>query len=286
MQLDDQGKPIEAAADHTLDKLAALGTTFNTNPGFGLMGMLEGQEQRAQQAAQAPATQDPAQAAPGTGEDDKAPEWFGPLNSSLQVFRNDVSEQIGTLRNEIQRVAQPSQPAMSQADYDALDPTIKNQMALDHRLAQVELNTHFERARNDLNRIKQEHPDFEYGEKELNDLFKNRIAGNLDAARASDFHAHYKQLYNEQLVPKVNARLKALEAENNQLKSGRSNVTEMSSVPRGNRQSVQPPAQQSGDAIDEDLYRRASARMSKGRFGGFNRALVEEQQRKSLSRAY
>ncbi len=275
------GKPVlETEGGDFRDKLAALGSTFNTNPGFGLMGMLEGQAQRDNQAQvnDAPAA---AQAAPG---DDAPPEWFGLVNSAVQGLKQDVSQQVAGLRNEIQRVAQPA-PGMSQADFDALDPQTRQQLAVDQRLAQIELNTHYERARNSLNRTKQDHPDFEYTEKDLQDLWQNRIAGNVDAARQSDFDGYFESTRREQMEPKIQARLKALEAENSQLKSGRSNVLEMSSVPRGNRQSVTPPAQSGGGDFDEDVYRDASKNMGKGRFSGFGRALYEAQQRRSLASA-
>lgn len=258
------------------DRLADLGNSFNTNPSFGLMGMIEAQETG--QGTPAPAS---APAAPAA--DDKPPEWFALINDSLQSVKDSTQQGINQLTREVSSLKQAvpaGQPAPSYDD--GLDPDLRQVRS---EVAQVRLNAAYDRARNALAVAKAKHPDFDYTEDELQRTWQEHIGTNVGAAEATNFDMYFQQQYDSRQRPKIeqeNARLKAeLEA----LK-GSGNMSAMSSVPRPGRQtSASSPSASSGSDFDEDIYRRASAKMSKGKFMGFNRALIEEQNRKLLTRA-
>lgn len=269
---------IHKSSDSIQDRLADLGEQFNTNKSFGLMGMLESQQE--QQQAQATVTA----ADPGDDDDkDKTPpEWLEPIHSSVRSIAETTSREIGAIRSEL---ASFRQPQVQQAqDMGSQDPYEQKINALGQQLEQTKLNTAWERAKNALNAARSKYgADFDYKEDELVNTWKQHIGTNVRAAEATDWDVYFKQQHDSRRVPKLEQRLKEMEAESR--KTGRDVMSGLGALPRGNRNGAPQAAPGAGSDFDEDIYRKASARMGKGQFKGFNRLLVEEQNKKLLRTA-
>lgn len=269
MNIDDQKQSMA-------DKLADLGSTFNTNKNFGLMGMLENQQ--APDSGSAP----PAPTTPAAGNEEHAPEWFGLLNTTVQGIKQDLNQNIGQLRQEIASVR--TAPAQEHQQAEHLDPASAEVNSVRQDLVKVRLNAAWDRAKSALSVAKAKDKDFDYTEKELQDVWVNRIGNNVAAAESTNWDIYFDQQIASRKAPRLeqeNSRLKQeLDALKNAGITGAQRMNDMSASPRTGRTSAPPP---NGSDFDEEVYRRASARMGKGKFKGFNRALVEEQNRRLLT---
>lgn len=264
--------------DATAQKLADLDSTFNTNPGFGLMGMLGQQEQQHQQPQQVQTQADPE-------PDSKPPEWFDLLNQTIQTKSKRDEELLSTLTNKIgtieSRIQQPSaQPQQFQQEPgEELDSAALERRQLFANQAALVIDNSYERGRNAIARLRSQNPNTDISEADLKAAFElNGLQQNPDLARRMDWEAYFDAEDKKRQAPKLASRLKELEQELTLLKSGKG-IENMASVPRSNR-AVTPSNASSDNGIDEEVYRAASARMGKGRFSGFGRALFEEQQKK------
>ncbi len=266
---------LETRNDDIQDRLANLGEQFNTNKEFGLMGFLEAKnETQAQPAAVA--------ADPEPGDEGKPPEWFEPLNSSLRAISETNSRDFAQIRNELAATRQPVQQ-VQQESFDSQDPMERRVNQLGQELAQTKINTAWQNARNSFQAAKSKFgADFDYSEQDLVNTWREHIGNNQAKADATNWDVYFKQQYDSRRVPKLEQRLKELES---QKPAGRDLNANLGALPRGNRNGApQAAAVASGD-FDEDVYRSASKQMSKGSFKGFNRLLVEAQNRKLLRTA-
>jgi hypothetical protein len=271
---------IENTNDVLAEKLAGLNEQFNTNKSFGLMGMLEAQAQQADSGL----TTDAAavgQAAAATSDqpEDRTSDILEPIHSSLRAMHNESAQQLGILRNEIAQLRQAPSPAAQ--SYEAeLDPVARQLSETNNRLNQVQLQSAYDRARNELNMMKVKNPDFDYSENDLQAVWNQHIGNDPNKANATNWGTYFQQQFDSRQNPKLQQRISKLEAEL-AAKSTNNSLNDLSAVPRGNRQSLAPQAATSGD-FDEDVYRQASAKMGRFQFKGFNRALVEAQNKKAF----
>jgi hypothetical protein len=277
---------IDESKSDLQDRLASLGEQFNTNKTFGLMGMLEAEQKQISQSQ--PQLDNIAATTPSKEVEDtsKPPEWLDPLNSSLRAISEQTVREIGSLRNELSSLRQPVQSAAEETE--PADPVAQKLSSMETTINQTRLNTAWERARNALNSAKGKYGDeFDFKEKDLQDVWRQHIGTNVQAAEGTNWDIYLQQQYDSRRAPKLESRMKALEAELARQKSGEDPMSKMAAVPRANRNGApQPSTGVTGD-FDEDVYRKASARMGKriGSFAGFNRLLVEEQNRKLLRTA-
>lgn len=273
--------PIEQSKNDFSDRLAELGQTFNTNKGFGMMGMLENQEQSASEPSSLTTAADPTPTTPAASTGDSSPpEWFEPLNSSLRAIKEETVQQMNSVRNEIAQLRTP--PVIEQLTATGeIDPVAHELNTVKGEMGRMKLNTAYERARNSLNTMKIQHPEFDATEQDLRDVWTKSVGNNVGVAEGTNWDAYWAQEFTKRQEPKLKDRISKLENELAQAKSTRNTVNDLASVPRANRQGL-PSPQVSEGAFDEDVYRAASKRMSKGRFSGFNKMLIEEQNRKML----
>lgn len=286
---------IEESRSEIQDRLASLGEQFNTTQQFGLMGMLEQEKQKIADL-QRGNTQPPAEVqtqAPATQEDsDSPPKWLDPLTQSLRGIADTTTREIGSIRNEIQSIRQQPIVQATQEEAGEIDPLAQKLGSMEQVLQKNRLDTAWERAKNALNSAKMRHgDDFDFKENDLRDAWRQHIGGNVQAAESTNWDVYMQQQYDSRRAPKLESRLKALEGELARQKAApatRDTASDLAAVPRANRNGA-PPAASSGiqGDFDEDVYRRANARMGKriGSFAGFNRLLVEEQNKKLLRTA-
>jgi hypothetical protein len=272
-------KDIENQGNDIQERLAALGQEFNPNKSFGLMGMLEAQNE--QQSGQLQ-TSEPAEslAQPASAEPE-VPQWIEPFQSSLRQMRNETKEQISRLES---RITQASPSGGKSEEEEPLDPVSKEIYGLKQEQQRLRLNTAYERAKNALVSKKLASPDFDYTEDELRDVWTSQVGNNADYADSINWGIYFDQQALSRRTPKLEGRIKELESQLAKTQSTRNSANDLTSVPRSSRTTPAPQAE-SGSDFDEEVYRRATARMGKGRFQGFNRLLLEEQNRKLFTRA-
>ena len=264
--------PLESNNDAIQDRLANLGEQFNTNKSFGLMGYLENQGQ------QEPAPPEPVDP---PAKEEGPPEWFEPLNSSLRAISENTSRELGNLRSELGQLRQSPQAPQEPAYVDPIEQRI-NSMAQD--LAQTKVNAGWERARNSLNSARARYgEDFDYKDEDLQATWRQHIGNNQAAAENTNWDLYFKQQYDSRMVPKLTERINKLQSE--VAKGSNGLMNNLGALPRGNRNGAPAPAAAANSDFDEDVYRSASKQMGKGQFKGFNRLLVEAQNRKLLRTA-
>lgn len=266
-------KPIETQSGSISDKLASLDAEFNPNKEFGMMGVL-----RAQDEAQRPAIE--SQAAPVIDPETKAdepPDWAQALESSFRATRNDIDQKLQTIES---RFAQPI-TQMAQDLGDDVDPIVARQNQLEAQMSQTRLNTAWERANTALVRAKQKFGDtFDYNEAELQATWRQQVGNNLGVAEGTNWDTYFQQQFDSRQRPRLEAEVAKLRAEAQGKTS--SVVSNMGAVPRGGRNGAPQIARTNDDGFNEDLYQRASKRMGKHGFRGFNNILSEEQTRQAL----
>lgn len=278
----------EAQGFELFDRLASLGEQFNTTKQFGMMGLLEQQQQERSQPAPVADAAAPASDA-GKDSNINISEILDPINASLREFRETTTREIGGLRNEMSSFRQA--PAPQAEDAGEVDPATQRLSNVERSIQETRLNTAWERARNALNAAKIKHGnDFEFSEGELQDVWKQHIGNNVGAAEGTNWDVYMQQQFDSRRAPRLEKRMKELESELAKAKSGGSDpvTAGMAAMPRANRNGAPMPASAGVvNDFDEDVYRRASARMGKriGSFAGFNRLLVDEQNKKLLRTA-
>lgn len=267
------------------DRLANLSDQINTTKGFGMMGLLEQQQQERQQPA---APEAPIQAPPEASKPEvNLSEILDPINSSLRAFSETTSREIGSLRNDLSSLRQQQ---AAPEEVGEVDPVAQKLSSFEQQLLKTKLDTAWERARNSYNAAKTKYGnDFDYKEEDLRNTWHQHIGNNVKAAESTNWDLYMQQQYDTRRAPRLEKRLSELEGELAKVKSGAVDpMAAMGAMPRANRNGA-PPAVNPGitNDFDEDVYRRASDRMGKriGSFAGFNRLLVDEQNKKLLRTA-
>jgi hypothetical protein len=286
---------IDSQKNELQDRLASLGETFNNNKDFGLMGMLAGandkpsqssqQLQHIESTVQSNTTSDSGEGAGST------PDWIKaiePINSSLRAITDTTTRELSSLRNELSSLRQPV--VQVQAEAEPADPVAQKFGQIEKTLTQTRLNNAWEKAKNALNAARNQYgKEFDYTEEELQSTWKQHIGNDVGRAEGTNWDMYFKQQYNDRRAPRLEARMKELEAQLERAKqpAGRDVVGDMASMPRGGRNGMPIPSRGPVNDFDEDIYRAASAKMGKrvGAFAGFNRYLVEEQNKRLLRTA-
>jgi IS1 family transposase len=260
------------------NKLAELGPTFNTNPGFGLDGVIKGNEMRALANEGTPAT--PQTKAPQTPSEDKVfAEVIDPLNTSIQATKQELRQSLGQINTTL---AELKSGQMQDVPPEDVDPATSEIRTLRTEMAQVRLNNAYDRARNSLNNFKAKNPDFDWSEQNIQELWQSRIGNNVNVAETTDWDSYFKMNHDAKRAVKQDQMIEELKGKVATLESRRNSVNDLASVPRSsNAISTATPYPDSD--FNEELYARASARMGKGRFMGYGRILQEEQQKMQLA---
>lgn len=297
-------------------KLAALGREFNQNKGFGFMGMLENNHDpqsdagRAQNDFQQPPTLNQAIAAPPQvpapapnpeAEARQAAAYMEPINNAMQGLRTEfgaATSELHNMKNQLaeMRSLQATAPATT-AD-GAPDPfaqKLQTQIANMENSYQKLYRTQLQdRARAALVDVRAKFPDANLGDTDFDQVWRgNGLDENLSTAEKVDWRQHWEMVAKAKSLDKVLEKSRSQEVELERLRSNAPNMlNEMSSAPRTSRATGVglPQSQIMGpDGFDEQLYDEAvkimgggSADRAKGRFMGFNRALVQAQRERSL----
>lgn len=275
----------------TKAKLASLDGDFNTNPQFGFMGMLEKHEQQEKEANEAfrrerPTKDDAGQTEKGerSVSPSDPPDWLAPINTSVQVLKGEVSERLSQLANEISSIKTP--PAATAVNHyedvpEEVRPVLQRMDAQQRAINEVALRTEHNRAREALRSAKGKYKDFDYNDGQLDQVWQGHVKGDPNRAANINWDLYFDQQYHAQLNPKLTAENKELREKLESLQSNRNTVQDLQAVPRTNRQSAPVMSTRSVDdaGFNEELYQRAKAKIQKGRFVGFGRALIEEQQK-------
>lgn len=290
------------------EKLAELGKEFNQNKGFGFMGMLEnnhdpqsdaarGINQQQQQAApsidQALNTA-PQIAAPTQPDQQQIAQIIDPINTAVQGLRSESARDLENIRNEINALRQANSAVPPAAD-GTVDPVMAKIAQMEQMHTKMHRMTLQDRALSSLNQMKSRFPDADLGESDFNQVWKgNNLDQNLSIAEGVDWNQHWEMVAKAKSLDKAQAKLRSTEQELERLRSNKPSVAEqMSSAPRTQRQpgSGLPQGQLLGsDGFDDQVYDEAVKIMggqdrAKGRFMGFNRALVEAQRRLGVAGA-
>lgn len=264
------------------EKLASLDSQFNTNKGFGMMGMINAEENRLRKEVEA--QKETPQAAetitPETKPSDP-PDWFGPINTSLQSVRGEFQQTANALAQELQQLKQSREVQQTQDESvpPEISPIIQKVTNVEKSLGTLALRTEWNRAKDALRDARGKYSEFGYTDDEFNQVWNAHVKNNPDTAANTNWENYFKTQYETRRNPKLveeNEKLKAQIAQMQSTRQGQ--VKDLMAVPRANRQSV-PDLSQNQDDVEEELYQRAKKRMQKGRFIGFNRALIEEQQK-------
>jgi hypothetical protein len=272
----------------TKAKLASLDGDFNTNPQFGFLGMLEAHEQKEKEANEAfKKDRNPAQKDAVDQEEKKSPsdppDWLAPINTSVQVMKGEMSQRLSQLANEISSIKSPpaATPINRYEDVpEEVRPVFERMDAQQRAINEVALRTEHNRAREALRSAKARYKDFAFEDQSLDEVWRNHAKGNPDRVANVNWDLYFDQQYHAQLNPKLSAENKELREKLESLQSNRNSVQDLQAVPRTNRQSTPAMSSKTDDAgFNEELYQRAKSKIQKGRFVGFGRALIEEQQR-------
>jgi uncharacterized protein YoxC len=261
------------------NKLAELGPAFNTNPGFGLEGVIKGNEMRTlanEGTSTAPETK--AQEIPS--EDKVFAEVIDPLNTSIQSIKQETRTQLGQIANAISELKSGQKP--QDVPTEDVDPATNEIRTLRTEMAQVRLNNAYDRARNSLNTFKTRNPDFDWTEQNIQELWQSRIGNNVNVAETTDWDSYFKMNHDAKRALKQDQMIEELKGKVATLESRRNSVNDLASMPRSSN-SISTAAPVSDNDFNEELYNRASARMGKGRFMGYGRILQEEQQKMQLA---
>jgi hypothetical protein len=299
-------------------KLADLGQEFNTAKGFGFMGQLENNNdpqsdaarQQYNNAFQQPLAQaqpdlnqalstPPAARAAEPGPDPKqVAQYMEPINTAMQGLKTEfgaTAQELAQMKNQISEL-RSLQSAAPPAPDGTVDPVTAKLSQLEQAHTKLQRMAIQDRARSSLNSWRQKYPESDLGEDDFRLVWSgNNLDQNLGIAEGVNWDAHWEMVAKAKSLPKMQEKMRTAEMELERLRSNKPNpLNEMSSAPRSNRQpsgTGLPQSQLLGaDGFDEDLYQEATNIMggpdrSKGRFMGFNRALVEAQRRRSLRTA-
>jgi hypothetical protein len=261
------------------NKLAELGPTFNTNPGFGLDGVIKGNEMRALANEGTPAT--PQTKAPEAPSEDKVfAEVIDPLNTSIQATKQELRQSLGQINTTLAELKSGQRP--QDVPTEDVDPATSEIRTLRTEMAQVRLNNAYDRARNSLNNFKSKNPDFDWSEQNIQELWQSRIGNNVNVAETTDWDSYFKMNHDAKRALKQDQMIEELKGKVATLESRRNSVNDLASVPRSSN-SISTATPYSDNDFNEELYARASARMGKGRFMGFNNVLQEEQRKMQLA---
>jgi uncharacterized protein YoxC len=261
-------------------KLAELGPTFNTNPGFGLEGVIKGNEMRALAEEGNPAATVETKSTDPVIDDKVFQEVISPLNTSIQSIKQETRSQLGQIANAITelKAGQRTQDVQT----EDVDPTTAEVRNMRTEMAQLRLNNAYDRARNSLSAFKSQHPDFDWTEQNIQELWQSRIGNNVQTAETTDWNGYFKMNHDAKRALKQDQMIEELKGKVASLESKRNSVNDLASVPRSsNVISMAKPYADSD--FNEELYSRASNRMGKGRFMGYGRILQEEQQKMQLA---
>jgi hypothetical protein len=272
-----QASELDNNVSGIAERLAGLDSEFNTNKNFGFMGMVDGEEKKAPEEKEIPS--------PASKEDkSNPPEWFGPINTSLQTVRGEFQQGLGNLANEIQqlKVARQDTREMASDVPPEMQPVVQKFNAIDRNVNTLALRQEYQRAKDALRDARGKYKDFTYSDDELNTVWQSHVRNNPDTAASTNWDSYFKTQNIDRAYPKITSENEKLRSELERLKSNRNSVQDLYAVPRSNRQST-PTRSTSDDDFDEDLYQRAKRKIQKGSFRGFNRALVNEQRRMQLT---
>lgn len=281
------------------DRLAQLGTEFNTNKGFGFMGQLENNLDPQSDAARALVNGQPAQPsldqalqqAPVVPPPAPAPDLsiMEPINTAMQGLRSDTSQELQAIRNQISEL-KSMQSAVPPAADGTPDPVLQKLAQMEQAHHKLHRSALQDRARSALQQARSQYPDADLGDNDFNLVWNgNKLDDNLGMAESVNWKDHWDMVAKAKSLPKLQEKMRNHEMEIERLRSNKPTpLQEMSTAPRTNRQGGLPQTSLMGtDGFDEDLYQDAvnimgGADRAKGRFMGFNRALNEAQRRRSF----
>lgn len=282
---------LDPRSDNISDKLASLDSEFNTNKSFGLMGVLEGTDRNTTQNLQ---TRNDGDDLPGDdeGKSDELtpPDWYAPLNTSLQTLKEELKQEN---RGQLNELASSLMQNMRGTQTEAHDPGVPDEFApvmgkVDHiagEMNQLKLQSAYDRAKNSLLNAKLKRKDFDYTDKELDTMWRQNIGNDVGRATAVNWDEYFEVQYASRQTPKLAAENEKLRAEMEKLKSARTSnsVQDLYSVPRSNRTTTPPASSTNAEGFDEDLYQSVSKKFPRGKFLGFNRALADAQRKRLLA---
>lgn len=261
---------------HIFDKLQQIGQEFNTNKGFGLMGMIDNEDPQA-----APRHQEPpaAQALAPEALDSQIFERIAPLNDTLQA----MNQRFSKLEEKLQTPAPARTELPAPVAPPDLNPEQQKLWELEQRANRADRDYAYEKAANALNRVRLTHPDVDLSDNDLTSLWQQqRFDDNVQMAKNANWDQHWELMAKAKRTPRLEQQLKTMEAELSSLKSNRNNpINDMASIPQP-RRAAGPSQSINNDGIDEEVYREASKGMGRGRFMGFNKALFAAQNSRSL----
>ncbi len=262
------------------NKLSELGPAFNTNPGFGLDGVIKGNEMKAL-AAEGANTVVPAETKTvDTALDDKVfKEVIDPLNTSIQAIKQETRTQFGQIANAINEL-KSGQRTVETAE--EIDPTTSEMRNMRNEMSQLRLNNAYSRATNTLNAFKAKHPDFDWSEQNIQQLWQERIGNNIDLAERTDWNDYFKMNYDAKRATMQDKEIETLRGKLASIESRRNSVNDLSVTPRSTN-SISTAQPYADSDFNEELYQRATARMGKGKFMGWNGVLQEEQRKMQLA---
>jgi len=270
------------------ERLASLDSDFNTNQGFGFQGIMAAQEEKERQLnATAKAEVVEQETAPA-----KDPmEWIAPLNTSIQTIRGEVQQGIGALANEINQLKQSRQTDEFAPAYDVPPEVLPVVQRYENEISNLKKTTgelavrqEWQRAQNALREARSKYKDFNYTDDELNQVWTGHVRNNPNVAASTNWDSYFKTQYEARVNPRLAEENTKLKADLERLKSGRNSVQDLYAVPRSNRQGPTVTAKNSDDSdFNEELYQRARSKIQKGKFMGFNRALMDEQRKLAMA---
>ena len=276
--MSENAPAIEDRMNGITERLASLDGDFNTNKGFGFQGIMDAQTEKAQADLQIASGQvkEPAD------KEDSPPEWFGPLNTSLQKMKEDQSNAIGQLANSIAQLKQDERRT-PELVYDQFSPEVapvaQKVDNIQGQISNLTLRTEHQRAKQALNDARGRYKDFDYSDEELGKVWQSFVGKDPNRAANTDWDTYFKVQHETRSNPKLTTENQKLREEIERLKSSRNSVQDLYSVPRSNRQSNTIVKPSDGAEFNEDLYQRAKKKLQRGRFAGFNQALIEEQRK-------
>lgn len=263
------------------EKLAGLESEFNPNKGFGLMGMMEANEEKLR-AEHASRTQEKVEVE--TKDSETPPDWLAPINTTLQQTRNEFQQGLGQVQNELMALKQSREPSHElPSDLPPeVAPFVSKFTDVERSIGNLALRQEFSRAKDALRDAKTRFKDFNYSDGELNSIWQSHVRNNPNTAANTDWDNYFRTQYETRRNPLLLNENESLKKEIDRLKSTRNSVSDLYAVPRSNRQSATVRNNDDSD-FDEDLYQRAKSKVQRGKFLGFNRALLEEQRKMALS---
>jgi hypothetical protein len=260
------------------NKLSELGPVFNTNPGFGLDGVIKGNEMRALAAEDAANTAQEVKVTEPTINDKVFEEVINPLNTSIQATKQELRNSLGQINSKLETLTAGQKPET----IEEIDPATAEVRNMRNEMAQLRLNNAYSRATNSLSAFKAKYPDFDWSEQNIQELWQSRIGNNVNLAETTDWDSYFKMNHDAKRATQQDKMIEELKGKVASLESRRNSVNDLAAVPRSTN--TIPTAQPYADSdFNEELYQRATSRMGKGKFMGFNNVLQEEQRKLQLA---